>query len=168
MRLNNLTDLYIDQLQDAYSAEQQLLEALPKMVEAAHDNKLKKTLRKHLSQTQEQLSRLNEVFSHIQVPPGGQQCIGMAALIKEGEKAIVKEGDPAVIDAALIADAQRVEHYEMAMYGTLRTYANLLNDKDAADLMQETLDQEGKTDRELTKLATGGFMKSGVNEKAKK
>ncbi len=164
-QMTNLRDLYIDEIKDAYSAEQQVLDALGKMESAAQSEELKDVFREHREQTQEQSNRLKSICDHLKITPSGKTCEGIAGILKEGEK-MMAIPQAELRDAALIASAQRVEHYEMATYGTLRNHAKLLDYDDDADLLQETLDQEGKADKKLTKLATGGFMSSGINEEA--
>jgi len=164
--LNNLEDLFVHELHDLYSAEQQITAALPKMANAAGSPELRKAFEEHLSQTRNHLDRLNRIFSMLNVSGEGHKCKGMEGLIKEGEEILQMQGDSTVKDAALIAAAQRVEHYEIAGYGTARTYAEQLNHDDVADMLQDTLDEEGKTDKKLTKLAEGGLLKTGINEEA--
>lgn len=166
MRLNTMKDLYIDQLRDLYSAEDQLIRALPKMAQAANSTDLQEAFRNHLGETREHKQRLEQVFAGMGVSPQGETCQAMQGLISEGEDIISAQADPAVKDAALIAAAQRVEHYEIAGYGTVRTFADELGDGDAKSLLQKTLDEEGSADKKLTSLATGGLFSSGINEKA--
>ena len=155
MKLEQLQDLFVHNLKDMYSAENQILKALPKMVEAAETPELKSAFEEHLKQTQGQVQRLEQVFDKIKEKPGGVVCKGMKGLLEEGQELIEEKADPAVRDAGLIEAAQKVEHYEIAGYGTLRTYANLLGFKDVAGLLQQTLDEEGATDKKLTRLAEG-------------
>ena len=166
MQLNSLKDLYVEQLRDLYSAETQLVDALPKMAQAASSADLKKAFQSHLDETRTQKQRLEQIFSEIGTTPQGETCKAMEGLIKEGEQVIQANGDPKVKDAALIAAAQRVEHYEMAGYGTVRTYANELGFSNAKSLLQRTLDEEGNADKKLNSLAEGGVFSSGINEKA--
>lgn len=166
MQLNSLKDLYVEQLRDLYSAETQLVEALPKMAQAASSADLKKAFQSHLDETRTQKQRLEQIFSEIGTSPQGETCKAMEGLIKEGEQVIQANGDPKVKDAALIAAAQRVEHYEMAGYGTVRTYANELGFSNAKSLLQRTLDEEGNADKKLNSLAEGSVFSSGINEKA--
>ena len=166
MQLNSLKDLYVEQLRDLYSAETQLVGALPKMAQAASSADLKKAFQQHLDETRTQKQRLEQIFSEIGTSPEGETCKAMEGLIKEGEQVIQANGDPKVKDAALIAAAQRVEHYEMAGYGTVRTYANELGFSNAKSLLQRTLDEEGNADKKLNALAEGGVFSSGINEKA--
>jgi ferritin-like metal-binding protein YciE len=153
MQLNSLEDLFVSELKDLYSAEKQLLKAIPKMAKAANSKPLQNGFTKHLKQTEGHVSRLEKVFEELGVSPRGKKCKAMEGLIEEGQEVIDEDADPHVKDAALIAAAQRVEHYEMAGYGCVRTYANLLNHKRAATLLQQTLDEEGETDKTLSKLA---------------
>jgi ferritin-like metal-binding protein YciE len=153
MSLDSLHDLYVDELKDLYSAENQLLKALPKMAKAASVPELKAAFEEHLEITRGQVSRLETIFEELEVSPKGKKCKAMEGLIEEGKEIIEEKGAPAVVDAALIAAAQRVEHYEMAGYGCVRTFANLLGYEQAAALLQETLDEEGEADKKLTELA---------------
>jgi ferritin-like metal-binding protein YciE len=167
MQLQNLHDLLVEQLQDLYSAENQLVEALPKMANASSHEELRDAFEQHLAETREHVSRLEQIFSQLGQEPGGETCKGMEGLIKEGQEVLEMQGDPTVIDAALIAAAQRVEHYEIAGYGTVKTLADHLDLGDAKDLLDKTLDEESKADTLLTKIATGGMFKTGINEEAK-
>jgi ferritin-like metal-binding protein YciE len=153
MELASLKDLYIDELKDLYSAETQLVEALPKMAKAATAKPLKQGFEKHLQETKGHLERLKKIFADLDASPNGKKCKAMEGLIKEGSEVMEEDAEPEVMDAALIAAAQRVEHYEMAGYGCVRTYAELLGETKAARLLQQTLDNEGKTDEALTKLS---------------
>lgn len=161
-----LHDLYIEQLQDLYNAEQQLVQALPKMASAASNRDLQEAFEDHLEDTHEQIQRLNSIFSELNVAATGKTCQAMAGLVKEGEEAIQEHSDPDVRDAALIAAAQRVEHYEMAGYGTVRAFAKQLGFGNQADLLQQSLDEEGAADKRLTKVAEGGLLTAGVNKQA--
>jgi ferritin-like metal-binding protein YciE len=160
-RLDNLQELYVEELRDTYSAETQILQALPKMAEAASNPQLKSGFEEHLRQTQDHVQRLEQIFQKLDKKPEGKTCKGMQGLLKEGNEMIKERADEAVRDAGLISAAQRVEHYEMAAYGTVRTYAHLLGREDEAQLLQQTLDEEGQTDKKLTYLA-----ESMVNEAA--
>ena len=155
MAMNNLKDLYVDQLRDLYSAENQLLVALPKLADAASDTELKSKFRKHEKETRQHADRLLKIFEDLGETATGHHCRGMEGLIYEGEELLQKRGtvDGAVLDAALIATAQRVEHYEIAGYGCVRTYAKMLGMKDHEKILQQTLDEEGKTDHTLTDVA---------------
>jgi ferritin-like metal-binding protein YciE len=153
MQLNSLQDVFVEQLADLRSAEQQLVEALPKVARAASSDELRSAFEQHLEETRGHLGRLEEIFGRIETPAPAEHCEGMEGLIKEGEEVIGMSGDPMAKDAALIAAAQRIEHYEIAAYGTARTYANQLGLSDHSRLLQQTLDEEGETDKKLTKLA---------------
>lgn len=154
MNIDSLEKLYVHELKDLYSAETQLLEALPKMAAAASHDELKAGFEEHLKQTKQHVARLESIFKTLDFEPGGHKCNGMEGLIAEGEE-ILKEDMPGEVrDAALVAAAQRVEHYEMAGYGVASTYAEKLGHKDHADLLTETLEEEGATDRKLSRLAT--------------
>lgn len=153
MKLETLQDLYVEELRDLYSAETQIIEALPKMVEAASHQQLKDAFNTHLQETKGQVQRLEQIFTALGKEPGGVTCNGMKGVLKEGEEMIKTRADEAVRDAGLISAAQRVEHYEMAGYGTARTYAKLLGRSEDQQLLQATLDEEGDTDHKLTKLA---------------
>jgi len=153
MKLETLRDLYIEQLHDLYSAETQLVEALPKMAKAAATPQLQDAFKAHLTQTQGHVQRLEQIFTQLDESTKGPTCKGMKGLIAEGEEMIKMKGEPAAIDAGLIAAAQRVEHYEIAGYGCVRTYANLLGDTTGERLLQQTLNEEGDTDKRLTMLA---------------
>lgn len=153
MKLETLRDLYTEQLKDLYSAETQLVDALPKMAKAASNPQLQRAFQEHLAQTKQHVQRLEQIFAQIGDKPKGQTCKGMEGLLKEGEEMIKMKGDSAAIDAGLIAAAQRVEHYEIAGYGCVRTYAAQIGDRQGAMLLQQTLDEEGTTDKRLTQLA---------------
>lgn len=156
MNMQNLQDLFIHELKDLYSAEKQLIEALPKMAKAASTPELKQGFEMHLEQTKEHAKRIEEIFKNYDYQPGGVKCKGMEGLLKEGQEAINEDADGAVKDAALIAAAQRVEHYEIAGYGTARTFAKHLGDNTAYQLLDKTLQEEGMTDQKLTELAESG------------
>ena len=153
MKLDSLKKLYLEELRDLYSAETQLVKALPKMVKGASSAELKQAFGDHLEQTKEHVERLNEIFDQLDEKPTGKTCNAMKGLIEEGSEMLEEGGDESVIDAGLIGAAQRVEHYEIASYGTVRTFAKLLGEEDAAELLQQTLDEEGETDKELSELA---------------
>jgi ferritin-like metal-binding protein YciE len=153
MKMESLKDLYLEQLRDLYDAETQLVEALPKMAEAAHNSDLKNAFTQHLRQTREHVTRLERIFSALGEKPEGQTCKGMKGLIKEGEEMIKAKGDPDVIDAGLIAAANRVEHYEIAGYGTVRAYAETLGAGEAVRLLEKTLQEEEEADDKLSELA---------------
>ena len=152
-QFTNLHDLLIEQLQDLYDAEQQLTKALPKMAEAAHCDGLKKAFESHLEETERQIERLEHVFEEIGEEAEAKTCKAMKGLIAEGDEVLKAKGSDEVRDAALIAAAQRVEHYEMAGYGTCRAFAQRLGFERAAEMLQETLDEESAADRKLTEIA---------------
>jgi ferritin-like metal-binding protein YciE len=166
MQLNSLKDVFAGQLEDLYSAEQQLLKALPEMAGAATSPDLRQAFEEHLEQTRHHVRRLEEVFADAGIPRKAEHCQGMEGLIKEGSEIVESAGDPLAKDAALIAAAQRVEHYEIAAYGTARTLAGELGLGDAESMLDDTLEEEGQADKLLTKIATGGMFSSGVNEEA--
>ena len=166
MKLQSLEDVFADQVADLRSAEQQLLEALPKVAGAASNDQLREALEQHLEQTRGHVRRLEEVAVTTGLSLPQEHCEGMEGLLKEGEEVVFAQGDPAAKDAALIAAAQRVEHYEISGYGTARTLADQLGYDSAKRLLDETLDEESKADELLTKIATGGILSSGVNEQA--
>lgn len=153
MKLETLKDLYIAELKDLYSAEKQLVKALPKMAKAASNPKLKAGFEKHLDETKEHVARLEKVLASLGQSARGPKCKAMEGLIEEGAELIEEEPDPEVLDVGLICAAQRVEHYEMAGYGCVRSFAELLGDKENQKLLQKTLDEEGATDKKLTELA---------------
>jgi ferritin-like metal-binding protein YciE len=153
MKLKTLHDLYVAELKDLYNAEVQLLRALPKMAKAAHSENLRTALQEHTAVTEQQRDRLEKIFESMDVTPRGKKCLAMEGLVEEGKEYLDADADGAVHDAALIAAAQRIEHYEIAGYGTVRTYAELLGYGEAAELLQATLDEEKATDEALTRLA---------------
>ena len=153
MALESLQDLYLEQLKDLHSAERQIIEALPKMIEKTSHPELRKAFETHLRQTEEQLRRLEQIGERSGQELSGHKCKGMEGLLEEGEELMEERADSDVLDAALISAAQRVEHYEMAGYGCARTYAQLLGLDDDAQILQRTLDEEGETDHLLTALA---------------
>lgn len=152
-KVESLADLFLDELKDIYDAEHQLVEALPKMAEAASSSELKTAFNNHLKQTKTHISRLEEVFKLVGAKAERKTCDAMKGLIKEADKVLKEDMPAAVHDAALIASAQRVEHYEIAGYGTLRTFAYVLNNKEMAPILQQTLDEEEQTDKMLTQVA---------------
>jgi ferritin-like metal-binding protein YciE len=166
MKLSSLDDLFLEELRDLYDAEKQIVKALPKMVEAASSEDLAAAFEEHLTVTQAQVKRLEQIFTELDEKPGGKKCAAMKGLLEEG-KELIEEGEPsAVLDAGLISAAQKVEHYEMAGYGTARTFARLLGHDEAAELLQETLDEEKETDRKLTELAENIVNAEAVTEPA--
>ena len=154
MELNTLKDLYVHELKDLFSAEQQLVKALPKMAKAAANKELAAGFQQHLQQTKEHAQRLQQILSNHEQTIRGPKCKGMEGIVAEGAEMIEEEADEEVKDAGLIAAAQRVEHYEIAGYGTAQTYAELLGDKEGQKLLQTTLEEEKQTDQKLSKLAT--------------
>lgn len=153
MARESLQDLYIDQLRDLHSAENQILKALPKMISKTTHPDLKSALQEHQRVTEKQVERLDSIFSELGERASGHKCVGMEGLLAEGEEVLTDFSDGDVLDAAIIASAQRVEHYEMAGYGTVRSMANMLGFDKHADLLQETLNEEGEADHKLTGLA---------------
>jgi ferritin-like metal-binding protein YciE len=163
MELQSLQDLFLHELRDIYSAEKQILKALPKMAKAASNPQLKTGFQEHLEQTKEHVNRLEQIFEKLGKPSRGPKCKGMEGLLEEGADMMEEEGEPEVIDAGLISAAQRVEHYEIAAYGCAKTYAKVLGDTEAGSLLDQTLQEEGATDKKLTQIA-----KSSINTKAAK
>ena len=153
MKLDSLHKLYLEELRDLYSAENQLLKALPKMAKAASSDELKQAFEDHLEETRDHVERLEDIFETLDESPKGKTCHGMKGLIEEGSEILDKDGEESVLDAGIIGAAQKVEHYEIASYGTVRTFATLLGEDEAADLLQQTLDEEGETNKRLTELA---------------
>jgi ferritin-like metal-binding protein YciE len=153
MELDTLRELYIDELKDLYSAETQLVKALPRMAKAASHPELKKAFETHLRQTEEHVARLDRVFEELEASPRGKKCVGMEGLIEEAKELLREKPDPDVLDAGLISKAQHVEHYEMAGYGTVRTYAQFLGEERQMALLQKTLDEEGDANTLLTEIA---------------
>jgi ferritin-like metal-binding protein YciE len=156
-----LHDAFIDELRDTYDAEKQLLKALPKMAKAASSPELRQAFEMHREETQGQIQRLEEVFASLEEKPRGKHCDGIAGIIEEGKAIMEEDLDEAAMDASLIAAGQRAEHYEMAAYGTLVAWARAMGHTEAADLLQETLDEEKATDEKLSQLA-----ESGINQEA--
>jgi ferritin-like metal-binding protein YciE len=153
MELDTLEALYVDELKDLWSAEKQILKALPRMIRAAGDKDLKRAFTQHERQTRQHVTRLERIFKQLDASPRGKKCVGMEGLLEEGAELIKEKPDQDVLDAGLISAAQHDEHYEMAGYGTVRTWARLLGRDDQADLLQQTLNEEGETDKLLTSLA---------------
>ena len=161
MKLNTLQKLYIEELRDLYSAENQLLKALPKMAKGASSEELADAFNKHLAQTETHVERLEEIFEELDESPKGKTCHGMKGLVEEGSEILEEEGEPSVIDAGIIVAAQKVEHYEIASYGSVRTFARLLGERKAEELLQTTLDEESEANELLNELA-----ESAVNPEA--
>ena len=157
MQMETLQDLYVDELKDIYNAENQLIKALPRMAKKASSQQLKDSFTEHLALTREHVERLEQIFRKLGASPKGKKCKGMEGLIEEGKHIMQEDAEPDVMDAALIAAAQKVEHYEIASYGCVRTYAKLLGDEEASRLLQQTLNEEGETDKKLTRLAEAGI-----------
>src|SRR5437667_12561588 len=153
MKLDTLQKLYVDELRDLYNAENQLLKALPKMAKAVSSEELKNAFEKHLEQTETHVERLEDIFKELDQNPKGKTCHGMKGLVEEGSEILKEDGDPSVLDAGIIVAAQKVEHYEIASYGRVRTFAGLLGQDRSADLLQTTLDEESEANELLTKLA---------------
>jgi ferritin-like metal-binding protein YciE len=150
---NSFQDLFVNQVEDLYDAEQRLTQALPKMAGAANSGQLRQAFQQHLTETQSHVSRLETIFRQLGTDPKRETCQAMKGLISEGEEIVDATGDPSIKDAALIAAAQRVEHYEISGYGTARSFALRLGRKDAADLLQQTLDEEKAADQKLNQIA---------------
>jgi ferritin-like metal-binding protein YciE len=161
MSLDSLDKLFLEELKDVYNAEKQILRALPRMAKAADSPELQQAFTTHQKETEGHVQRLERIFKELGQAPRGKKCKGMEGLLEEGKEVLEEDGEPAVIDAALIASAQRVEHYEMAAYGCLRTYAQLLGMEQAGQLLQQTLEEEEAADKKLTDLG-----ESGINEAA--
>ena len=151
-KMDNLDELYTDLLKDLYSAEQQLMKALPKMAKAAQSSDLQKAFNEHLSQTERHAERIEKIFTDLDGSPRGKKCVGMEGIVKEGDE-MMKETDKDALDAGLIAAAQKAEHYEMASYGTARTWAQMMGHDKAARMLQNTLDEESQANEKLTMIA---------------
>jgi ferritin-like metal-binding protein YciE len=152
-KLTSLEDLLVHELQDIYNAEGQILKALPRMIKAASHPELKSAFEEHRLQTEGQVERLEQAFKLLGIPAKGKKCDGMAGLLEEGKKTMAEDAEPSVLDAALIAAAQKVEHYEIAAYGCVCTYAEMLGHDDVHELLGQTLEEEEETDQKLTALA---------------
>ena len=164
MELQTLEDLYVEALKDLYSAENQILKAMPQMIKKASHKELKRAFTLHEKQTRGQVKRLERICRELGVKPTGKKCVGMEGLIEEAKDLIKEKPEPDVLDAGLIAAAQHVEHYEMAGYGCARTYARVLGYDGQARLLQETLDEEGETDKLLTQLAESSINVEAVDD----
>jgi ferritin-like metal-binding protein YciE len=162
MKLESLNTLYVEGLADIYSAEKQLISALPKLAKAAHHSELSHAFQEHLKETEMQVERLETIFSRLDQKPPRVTCKAMKGLIDEGSQLVGRSGDPAVIDAGLISAAQRVEHYEIAAYGCARTFAELLGERESAAVLNTSLDEEKAADKKLNNLA-----KAVINVEAK-
>jgi len=154
MEHQDLKELYIDELKDIYNAENQLVKALPKMAKAANSEELRTGFEEHLEQTRGHVQRLEQIFKELGEKPSGKKCKGMEGLVAEGQEMMGEDFEDDVMDAALISAAQRVEHYEIAAYGTVRTYAELLGEDTAVQLLEQTLEEEKETDQKLTDMAS--------------
>ena len=153
MAQNNLKSLYVDELRDLYSSEQQLIKAIPKMAKAANSDELRKGFEEHLEQTKGHATRLEQILRGLGEPVKGKKCKGMAGIVAEGGEMMSEDFQGALLDAALISAAQRVEHYEIAAYGAVHAYATLMGETEAAALLQQTLDEEKEADQKLTELS---------------
>lgn len=164
---NGIKEVFFDELYDILNAEEQIVEALPEVIAAVESADLRKALEAHLNETRGQIQRLSKIFKILKIERREEFCKGMRGLIEECEETIQHFRDKSFVrDAALIAKLQRIEHYEIAAYGTVRTFAKELDLSSVADLLQETLDEEGNADKKLTKIAEGGLLKSGINHLA--
>ena len=164
MELESLRQLYVDELKDLYSAEGQILKALPRMTKAASSPELRKAFTEHERVTRRQVERLERIFKDLDESPRGKKCHGMEGLLEEGKELIAEKPEPEVLDAGLIAKAQHVEHYEIAGYGTVRAWAQQLGYEQHVTLLQETLDEEGEADKLLTQLAESSINIEADNE----
>jgi len=161
---NNLNELLVEEMRDIYNAEQQLLKALPKMAKAAQSERVKEAFERHLEETEQQVERLEQAFEHLGEPAKGKKCQAMEGLIEEAKEIIDEHKESAMLDAALICAAQKVEHYEIATYGTLCTWADLLGLNEVSDLLKETLDEEKTADETLTEIAESEINVEAVAE----
>lgn len=167
MKNNDLKDLFIDELEDMYSSENQIVESLPKLIKLASSPDLKEALTKHLRETENQVSRIEDIFSILGITPTENICEAMEGLIKEAESIVRNKTKSPLLDVAIISAAQKIEHYEIASYGTLRSFAKHLDfDSEIIDRLKETLDEEGAADKALTKIADGSVFTSGINKEA--
>jgi ferritin-like metal-binding protein YciE len=162
--IDSLGSLFEDELKDIYDAEKQITKALPKMMKKAGADELRSAFQEHLQQTEQHIERLEQVFELLELPARGKKCLGMQNLIKEGQEMMSEAEDDDTRDALMIAAAQKVEHYEIAAYGTLRVWANLLGHDDAASLFEETLDEEKETDQRLTMIAESFVNQAAADE----
>lgn len=166
-KMKNLNDLFVDELKDMYSAENQLVQSLPKLINLASFSDLKEGLSNHWEETKNQVKRLEKIFSLLDIPAEEEFCEGMNGIIKEADEMLEGQTKSATLDAAIICCAQKVEHYEISSYGTLRSFAKYLDFEDEIiDLIQDSLDEEADADKALTKVAEGGIFTSGVNKEA--
>lgn len=153
MEIDSLRKLYIEELKDLYSAEKQILQVLPRMAKKVTNQQLRQAFEEHVEVTRNQVARLDQIFESLERSPRGKKCKGMEGLLEEGKEMMEENMEPEVLDAALISATQRVEHYEIAGYGTVRAYAQLLGEQEHVRLLQQTLDEEGEADKKLTQLA---------------
>ncbi|HRQ38094.1 MAG TPA: ferritin-like domain-containing protein [Chloroflexota bacterium] len=167
MNLNSLKDVYVGQLKDVYSAEKQLTEALPKMARAASDQKLREAFENHLAETENHMQAVRTILDELAENPTSTKCKAMEGLIEEGNEIVQNGGDSDARDAALIVAAQKVEHYEIATYGSLRTFADSLGYDEAAQVLQSILNQEYAADQRLDDIAMGAYSRTGLNAAAK-
>lgn len=163
-KIGNLKDLYIEELRDLYNAENQLVKALPKLIATTTSDELRSSLEDHLDQTKEQIERLDEVFQNLAASPKGKKCVAMEGLIQEALEIVDKDMDENVRDAAIIGACQKIEHYEIAGYGTVCTYAKLLDRDDDLDLLGQTLDEEKEADETLTDIAESAINPEAAGE----
>lgn len=166
MKKDNLTKLFISELKDIMSAEEQIVQALPEVMKATEASELKEILKKHLKETNDQVSRLKKIFSMLGISEQGEKCEGMESLIQECIDTINEFQKSALRDASLISKLQRIKHYEISVYGTLSTFAKILEMDQALDLLKETLNEEMNADKKLTKIAEGSLLTTGINKKA--
>ena len=165
MKNQDLHQLFIDELEDMYSSEHQIVHSLPKLIKAASLPDLKEAITNHLKETQNQVKRIERIFSILSITPKEKTCEAMEGLLKEADELVENKAKSPTLDAAIISAAQKVEHYEIASYGTLRSFAKHLDlDSEISELLQETLNEEGNADKKLTKLADGSFFSSGINK----
>ncbi len=167
MKTKNLYQLFINELQDMYSAEGQIVESLPRLIKSTFHEEVRKALIHHFDETKNQVVRLEKIFSLLALPSIKKPCRGMEGILKEAEELISHTNPSATLDAAIIASAQKVEHYEIASYGTLCSFAKHLNlQKEVSKLLDKNLEEEGMADKKLTKIAEGSFFSTGINEEA--
>jgi ferritin-like metal-binding protein YciE len=166
MPKESLRELYVNELKDLYSAETQLVKALPKMAKASSNAELRQGFEEHLRQTSEHVSRLEQIFEALGEKPTGKKCVAMEGLVKEGAETISEDYQDALMDAAIIGAAQRVEHYEIAGYGTVRAFAEVLGENEHVSLLEQTLEEEKQTDEKLTQLAKQINSQAGEGEEA--